>query len=263
MTDPQSKDRVFCQDYAGLYDFMYADKDYEAECDMLEEVFRHYGKDKIKTILDLGCGTGNHAFPLAKRGYGVTAVDRSPDMLAKAHAKLSDSEAPSQSPPVFLQGDLRSINLGQTFDAVLMMFAVLGYQLTNEDVLESLNTVRRHLKPHGLFVCDVWYGPAVLAIRPSDKVKIIPTDSGKVIRIASGALDIHHHLATVEYHILHLQDQAVVNESTETHHMRYFFPQELAFFLNQANLNLLHLSAFSDFTQDPGEQSWNILVVAG
>jgi SAM-dependent methyltransferase len=263
MTGLLSEERVFRQDYADHYDFFYAGKDYGSECDILEEVFRRYGKDKIRTILDLGCGTGNHAFPLAKRGYEVTGVDRSEEMLGKARSKLVGAKSASQAHPRFLQGDLRSLDLGQEFDAVLMMFAVLGYQLTNEDVLAALKTVRRHLKPHGLFVCDVWYGPAVLAIRPSDKVKIVPTDNGKIIRLASGKLDIDHHLATVEYHILHLQDQTVVNESTETHHMRYFFPQEFAFFLNQANLDLLHLSAFSDFTQDPGEQSWNILVVAG
>jgi SAM-dependent methyltransferase len=98
---------------------------------------------------------------------------------------------------MFLQGDLRSLKLDRNFDAVLMMFAVLGYQLTNEDVLAALKTVRNHLKPGGLLICDVWYGPAVLAIRPGDKIRTIPTADGKVIRLASGNLDIYHHLATV------------------------------------------------------------------
>ncbi len=116
-----------------------------------------------------------------------------------------------------------------------MMFAVLGYQLTNEDILASLKTVRRHLEPGGLFIGDVWYGPAVLAIRPSDKIKTIPTDDGKVIRLASGKLDIYNHLATVNYHVLHLRGQRILNESEEAHQMRYFFPQELALFLNDAD----------------------------
>jgi SAM-dependent methyltransferase len=262
MTYPRSEERVFRKAYAERYDLFYAEKDYEAECDMLENAFHQYGKGKIRTVLDLGCGTGNHAFPLAKRGYKVTGVDRSPNMLAEALSKVARFKSQTQLSPEFLQGELRSLNLGRRFDAVLMMFAVLGYQVSNEDVLAALTTVRRHLKPHGLFVCDVWYGPAVLAIRPSDKIKIIPVDNGKVIRLASGDLDIHHHLATVEYHILHLQDKAVLNESTETHHMRYFFPQELAFFMKQANLNMLHLCTFSDLALEAGEHSWNVLVVA-
>jgi len=262
MTDPRSEEHVFRQDYADHYDLLYAGKDYESECDTLEEVFRRYGKGQIRTILDLGCGTGNHAFPLAKRGYEVTGVDRSGDMLANARSKLADFKSHSQTLPMFLQGDLRSLDLDRKFDAVLMMFAVLGYQLTNEDILASLKTVRGHLKPGGLFICDVWYGPAVLAIRPSDKVKIIPTDNGKVIRLASGTLDIHHHWATVNYHVLHLQGQRVLSESKESHQVRYFFPQELALFLDHAGMEMLRLSAFPLLTEDADERSWNGLVVA-
>ena len=54
----------------------------------------------------------------------------------------------------------------QTFDAAVMMFAVLSYQLSNQDVLSTLATVRRHLQVGGLFIADLWYGPAVLNERP-------------------------------------------------------------------------------------------------
>jgi SAM-dependent methyltransferase len=262
MTKPFSEEQVFRQAYAEHYDLFYAEKDYEEECDMLEQAFRHYGKGKIRTVLDLGCGTGNHVFPLAKRGYKVTGVDRSPDMLAKALSKTSWFKSRSQSSPAFLQGDLRSLDLRRRFDAVLMMFAVLGYQLTNEDVLAALNTVRRHLKPGGLFIGDVWYGPAVLAIRPGDKIKVIQTEAGKVIRLASGNLNIQNHLAHVSYHILDLQGRKVLSESKESHQMRYFFPQELALFLSQAGLEMLRLSAFPSLADEANEQSWNALLVA-
>jgi len=262
MTDPRSEEHVFRQDYADHYDLFYASKDYESECDILEQVFRRYGKDKIRTILDLGCGTGNHAFPLAKRGYEVTGVDRSGDMLVNARSKLDNFKSHSQPLPMFLQGDLRSLDLDRNFDAVLMMFAVLGYQLTNEDILAALKTVRRHLKPGGLFIGDVWYGPAVLAIRPGDRIKTIPTEDGKVIRLASGKLDIYHQLATVHYHVLHLRGQTLLTESEEAHQMRYFFPQELHLFTAICGLRLLGLRAFSSLERPPSEDTWNTLVFA-
>ena len=53
-----------------------------------------------------------------------------------------------------------------------MMFAVLGYQHTNADVLDALATARAHLDVGGLFAFDVWYGPAVLSERPSERVKV-------------------------------------------------------------------------------------------
>jgi ubiquinone/menaquinone biosynthesis C-methylase UbiE len=253
----------FGREYADLYDLLYSDKDYEAECNLVEEVFRRYGTGRVHTILDLGCGTGNHAVVLAQRGYQVTGVDRSPEMLARAREKVSlDPLCRSTNPPTFYQGDVRQLELGQQFDAVLMMFAVLGYQLTNDDVSAALRTVRRHLKPEGLFVCDVWYGPAVIAMRPSERAKVISTDDGKVLRIASGSLDIYHHLTEVHYYSWRLRGQQVVSESEEVHHMRYFFPQELGLFMAQGQLELVDIYAFGSLIKAPGEDTWNVLIVA-
>ena len=47
---------VFGAVYADQYDLLYQDKDYEIECDLIEDVFGRYGQGKIEIILDLGCG---------------------------------------------------------------------------------------------------------------------------------------------------------------------------------------------------------------
>lgn len=252
-------DKVFGQVYADQYDLLYADKDYEAECDLIEDVFRKYGNGEIITILDLGCGTGNHAIPLARRGYEVTGVDISEDMLTHARAK---SNGACNNRPCFFQGDVRFVDLHKQFDAALMMFAVLGYQTTNEDVLAALSTVSHHLKPGGLFICDVWYGPAVLMQRPTEKVKIIPTPKGKIIRTGSGHLDAFRHLCEVSYHILRIEDQRVFSESEEKHTMRYFFPQEMAILMHHADLKMADICAFGKLEQQPSQETWNVLAIA-
>ena len=254
--------KEFGAGYADNYDTLYRDKDYEAECDLLEEAFRRYAAYPIKTILDLGCGTGNHIIPLARRGYELVGLDRSREMLDQAEKKagqLSPAEAPHR--PVFFRGDVREVDLNRQFDAVLMMFAVLGYQLTNAEVTAALKTVSGHLRPGGLFICDVWYGPAVLTIRPGDRVKILPTEDGKLIRAASGSLHVYEHLAEVRYHILRLQGSQVLTDREETHFMRYFFPQELLLLMGQAQLAVCSMSAFGDMDQIPSEDTWNVLVV--
>jgi len=256
-------DTIFGQGYADLYDLLYSDKDYESECDLLEEVFRRYSTGPVQTILDLGCGTGGHALPLARRGYQVTGVDRSLEMLTQARQKAaSGALSAGYSLPTFYQGDVRNVDLGQQFDAVLMMFAVLGYQLTNDDVLAALRTVRRHLRPGGLFVCDVWYGPAVLAIRPTDRTKVIPTTDGEVIRAASSTLDVYHHFCEVHYRLWHLNGQQVASRGEELHRMRFFFAQELAFYLTCSGLQLITLTAFADLEEVASETTWNVLAVA-
>jgi len=254
--------QVFGQVYADQYDLLYSDKDYEAECDLVEEIFRRYGQGPIRTILDLGCGTGNHAIPLACRGYRVTGVDLSADMLLHAKEKAAGIQLPEEvARPIFIQGDVRNVDLGQKFDAVLMMFAVLGYQLTNEGVLAALRTVRRHLNSSGLFICDVWYGPAVLTIRPSERVKVIQTPDGKLIRTTAGTLDTYSHLCEVHYHLWRLSGNQVVCETEESHWVRYFFPQELTLFLSEVQLRLVDMRAFGDLDRTPTENTWNVLVV--
>ena len=63
-----SPDRVFTSGYAHHYDLIYSDKDYQAECDIVEDLARRHTDRNICTVLDLGCGTGGHAIPLTLRG---------------------------------------------------------------------------------------------------------------------------------------------------------------------------------------------------
>jgi SAM-dependent methyltransferase len=246
---------VFGSAYAAAYDQLYQDKDYTAECDLIESLFARFALRPVQRLLDLGCGTGSHAVPLSVRGYEVVGVDRAPDMLEVARAR---GDARIQ----FELGDVTSVRLGETFDAVLMMFAVLGYQVPNADLAAALETARAHLEPGGLFVFDVWYGPAVLAQRPSERVKVIDQRDGQVIRVASGELDVRQNACTVRYRVWSIVDGVVTAEIREEHSMRYFFEPELAALLATAGFEMVHVGAFPEVDSPPDESTWNVAVVA-
>jgi SAM-dependent methyltransferase len=245
---------VFGRAYAAAYDHLYHDKDYLAECDLIERIFATYAQRQVRRVLDLGCGTGGHAVPLAQRGYEVVGVDRAPDMLEQARAR--------GAPARFVLGDLGRLALGESFDAVLMMFAVLGYQVGNAEVRAALASARAHLQPNGLLVADVWYGPAVLAQRPSERVKVIDTPGGQVIRVASGELDVRRNRCTVRYHVWTIADGRVIAEVREQHPMRYFFEPELEAFVQDAGFEVVRVGAFPSLDDQPGEQTWNVGLVA-
>jgi SAM-dependent methyltransferase len=246
--------------YADCYDALYIDKNYDAECDLIERLLCTYGEGEIASILDLGCGTGNHALPLAGRGFEVTGVDRSEFMLEQARNKASAFGRPSLDH--FHNADIRTVELGQRFDAALLMFAVLGYQLDNADVSAALRTARRHLRPGGLLLFDVWYGPAVLFQRPSEREKIIPTSTGKILRGSSSELDTSRHICTVRYHVSKFAAERLLSESQEEHPVRYFFPLEIKLFLESTGFASVRLGAFPEFDRDPDEHTWNVLCVA-
>ena len=246
------------RDYANYYDTLYREKDYEKECDFLEQIWEELSSEPISRILDLGCGTGGHALPLAQRGYDVTGVDRSEQMLAIAKAKATQVNLSVE----FQRGDIRNLELGQTFDAVISMFAVISYQATNDELAAAFRTARCHLEPGGLFVFDCWFGPAVLTQRPSDRYKIVEADGERIIRFVSPVLDILQHTVQVNYKILRLRDGRVVDEVDESHLLRFLFPQEIAYYLAEAGFKLLKLCPFMELNRQPTEQDWNVTVVA-
>jgi SAM-dependent methyltransferase len=248
---------VFGEAYAAAYDALYHDKDYPAECDLIEAVFARHAERRVEHVLDLGCGTGGHAVLLAERGYEVVGVDRSAEMLRRARQR--------GGPARFQVGDLTSLDLGpeSTFDAVLIMFAVLGYLTENAELESGLRAARRHLDEGGLLFADVWYGPAVLAQRPSERVKVIDTDtSAQVIRAASGRLDPRRDVCSVDYHLWCLEDGKLTAEVRERHRMRYFFEPELQAFLSTGGFELLRIGGFPDLDEEPSERTWNVAFVA-
>lgn len=244
--------------YADAYDLIYRDKDYDGECELLEHVFQKYAVNPVRKVLDLGCGTGNHSLRLAAKGYEVVGVDCSSDMLRIAERKAHEKGITLQ----LLQADIRDLRIDETFDVVLMMFAVLGYQRENTDVLSALRAARSHLHSGGLLVFDVWYGPAVLAQRPEDRVRIIETEDGKLLRTSSGKLDIGRQICIVDFHLWLMNEDRILKETKESHSVRYFFPQELKLLLEVSGFQLLRLGAFPNFDRDPDETTWNVMVVA-
>jgi ubiquinone/menaquinone biosynthesis C-methylase UbiE len=186
----------------------------------------HYSARKVETVLDLGCGTGGHAIPLATRGYNVTGVDISSEMLERATSKVASLGLSNKVR--FLQSDLSELKLEEKYDTVVCMFAVLSYQVSNKKLLDTFKAVRAHLKPGGIFVCDFWYGPAALRDLPVKREKWISGKETKIRRTASPTVSFNTNSVEVVYDLETFKGDEKVDETTETHTMRYFFLPELS-----------------------------------
>ena len=112
--------------YSKYYDLLYQDKDYTAEVDYVDGLIKGHSSE-IKTILDLGCGTGKHGELLCNRGYALHGVDISKEMLEIAEVRRKGKEEKL----TFSQSDVAQLNLGKKFDAIVSLFHVMSYQNTN------------------------------------------------------------------------------------------------------------------------------------
>ena len=71
---------------AQYYDVMHQYRDYSQECQFTHELIQRYYPG-AEHVLDIGCGTGRHAIEMAQRGYCVTGIDKSQDMINIAEEK--------------------------------------------------------------------------------------------------------------------------------------------------------------------------------
>lgn len=251
---------IFETDYADTYDIVYRDKDYAREVEAIGRLFERYKTGAIKSVLDLGCGTGRHAMLLARSDLDVVGVDQSDAMLEHAR-KLAQAATPGRS-PTFLKGDVRDFDAGRTFDAALMMFNVLGYMTSNDDLLAALRSVRRHVRDGGLFMFDIWYGPAVAAHPPTDRIKEFKSPAGDMIRLATGKMYPQENRYDVSIRLITIDNKTVKSDTVESHPVRYFFPLEIDLALRQAGFRMVALQQFPDVDERPDMNTWPAVVVA-
>jgi ubiquinone/menaquinone biosynthesis C-methylase UbiE len=108
--------------------------------------------------LELGCGTGRIAFPLARAGVEVVGIDRSAAMLARAARRLRrrGGGAAATRSLALARGDIRALPFrGAAFSMVLAPYGVLQSLLRDRDLSATLDSVSRVLRPGGMFGIDL------------------------------------------------------------------------------------------------------------
>jgi SAM-dependent methyltransferase len=251
---------VFNDSYAATYDTVYAEKDYPSECEAIRKLIAKFGRGDIRKMLDLGCGTGRHAVIFAGRGFDVTGVDRSEPMVTRARERATQERRDAN--PEFLFGDIRNFSHQSPFDVALMNFNVIGYMSSNDDALSALRSARRNLRQDGLLIADFWYGPAVVVDPPGENTREFESDGGRVIRSSSGRHLPDSQCCEISVKVTRLRGDRVIDETLETHLVRYFFPLELELMLRISGFRLMALTGFPDIDVPASPRKWAAALVA-
>ncbi|MGF7032052.1 SAM-dependent methyltransferase [Paenibacillus mucilaginosus] len=143
--------------FSYVYDRLMEDMPYEEWLRFAKGCWDKFGHPR--TVVDLGCGTGSIAVPLAQEGYEVIGIDLSEDMLAVAQSKADEARLHRSLPPggsvTFLQQDLRDWELGRPADSVVSFCDCFNYLLEEEEITQAIRQAYAGLKPGGVFIFDV------------------------------------------------------------------------------------------------------------
>jgi len=135
---------------AHVYDLLYSFKDYEGESRDLVALIRERNPNAA-SLLDVACGTGKHLELLRTTFVDLAGVDLDPGLLEIARDRLPGA--------ALTQADMRTFDLGRTFDAVTCLFSSVGYLRDDEELAEAVGRMAAHLTPGGVLIIDGWVRP--------------------------------------------------------------------------------------------------------
>ena len=166
------------QELAKYYDLLYGWKDYEREGKILDGLVQRYKESAGNSLLDVGCGTGQH-IKLLKDRFECVGMDINEAMLELARLKVDGVR--------FVRGDMTDFDLGMKFDVIVCLFSAIGFVKTYRKLARTLRNFARHLEEGGVVIIEPWFtketakdGFVSALTQGSDDLKIARVDYSRV-----------------------------------------------------------------------------------
>jgi SAM-dependent methyltransferase len=213
---------------AEYYDLIYsAFKDYAAEAAQIAALLRRLNPG-CHAVLDVACGTGEHARWLAAQGFAADGLDLDPSFVRIAARKHPAGR--------FVEADMSDFHLPSRYDAVVCLFSSIGYVRTLERVAKTLACCREHLVPGGVVLVEPWFPPGVLD--PEKRFTHTAEAQGvKVSRHSRTEIDGLLSRLRFDYEI---DDNGTIRRMSEVHELGLFTTDEMMEAFRAAGLAVQH-----------------------
>lgn len=213
------------------YDITHKMHPYKAQTDFADKVFQKYGGGG-KRVLAICCGTGEHARYMIEKGYNITGVDLSDDMLAIAKRKFLNRD----KKPSFIQKDVTKLDFDEEFDNVYC-FNAFFHMTTYEMVVEALKGIWCSLKKGGVFTFDVLNGWQMLDTSPH--MHISQEGDTKIIEFnCNRTIDKMRRVKRIDS-LWFIGEKGHVSLELDSYELRMFFHDELMFLLENSGFEPL------------------------
>ncbi len=136
-----------------FYDAHNSDIDYKSWADFIERIVKRECRARPELVLDLACGTGSMTLELARRGYDMTGVDYSPEMLDVARERAQKQGFSDKI--LLLCQDMRELELYGTVDLTVCCLDSVNHLTSKKDLDKCFSLVHNYLIPDGVFIFDI------------------------------------------------------------------------------------------------------------
>ncbi len=219
--------------FAAIYDRIMAGVDYEGWADYVESLLKRCGC-KPRSIIDLACGTGSSALPFSARGYRVSAVDSSEEMLKVARTRAAEAGRHID----FRLMDLRELCLPDQYDLALLFQDGLNYLLAEEELLKAFTGVRALLRPGGLFIFDLTR-PSLR--RQGEEVSVCWADEAEFTLIWESSYEGASETWNLFLTVFAAAGDGLYRKFQERHRERDYPPELVSRLLEEAGFNILKI----------------------
>lgn len=222
------------------YDVVMAHVDYEYWAEYVYKIIQKH-HPATKTLLELGCGTGNLALELQPLGgFNYLGTDRSSEMLFVARSKAEAFGVPVE----FAEADFTNYRVDPPVDAIVLVYDGMNYLLEEEEVRALLRCSYAALKPGGIFVFD--------QSTPANSVNNTAAfndegGEGPFHFVRRSRYDPQKRLHTTELTLTVQEEQFV-----ETHVERAYTLDEIRALVAETDFDML--AAYHDFSQRPASE---------
>lgn len=207
------------------------------------------------SLLDLGCGTGEHLGLLAKAGLRCTGIDVSEEMILTARRRFPEGID-------FIRSDMKDISFTGAFDMVICLFGSFNYLIFDAEIDEMLGRIRASMIPGGIGVMEIWNSPPIRKIREKDISPVSVTDvhGASISRERGFKMRDDTGRTVVEVTYRYTIDEAGARKTVRDRHvMRTFTAVEITRFLDHAGFTVKNI--YANFKSEPYEENSSRMVV--
>ena len=193
--------------YAKYYDQIYLDmKDYGKEAKTVESIVRKFESRKSETLLDVGCGTGEHLKYLSL-SFKCAGIDINRGMIQTARDKVLNAR--------FRVANMVDFRLAERFDVITCLFSAIGHVQTFDNLVQTIRNFHNHVAQGGLVIVEPW-----LFKKDFEKgyigMNTYKDENVKLARMATSEMTVSKWIIYMHYLI---GEKGKIKYSTETHEM--------------------------------------------